>query len=107
MQAWAQFSVNAKTAYFAHRCDHIRELALEQVQARLPATPQRARLLAMGYSERELAQIAATLDVFNAGNPPYLVLAHRHQGKPVFWPHAGGAHPRRHKTCCRARPSTP
>lgn len=75
LQAWAQFSANAKTAYFAHRCDHLRELALEQVQAHLPATPQRARLRAMGYSERELAQIAATLDVFNAGNPAYLVLA--------------------------------
>ena len=75
LQAWRQFSANAKTRYFERRCEHIRTLAVQQVQAGLPVTSQRARLRALGYSERDLAQIAATLDVFNAGNPPYLVLA--------------------------------
>lgn len=75
LQAWAQFSVNAKTRCFERQCEHIRLLAVDQVQVHLPATPQRTRLLALGYSERELAQVAATLDVFNAGNPPYLLLA--------------------------------
>jgi hypothetical protein len=75
LRAWAQFSANAKTRYFEHRCEHIRTLAVQRVQAGLPVVSQQARLRALGYSERELAQIAATLDVFNAGNPPYLVLA--------------------------------
>jgi len=75
LRAWAQFSANAKTRYFERQCEHIRTLAVQQVQAGLPVVSQHARLQALGYSERELAQITATLDVFNAGNPPYLVLA--------------------------------
>lgn len=75
LQAWAQFAANAKTRYFERQCEHIRTLAVQQVQAGLSVASQRARLRALGYSERELAQIAETLHVFNAGNPPYLVLA--------------------------------
>lgn len=75
LAAWPQFSVNASTRYFERHCHHLRTLAEQQVHATLPQNSQHTRLLAMGYSERELAQIAATLDVFNAGNPPYLVLA--------------------------------
>lgn len=74
-QAWGRFAGSARTHGFERRCDAIRLLSWQRVGASFPMHDQGPRLRALGYSERELAQIRAVLDAFDYGNPKYLVLA--------------------------------
>jgi hypothetical protein len=75
LEAWRQFRPTAQSRYFERICDEIRLLAWEQMSSAFTFAPQRKRLEALGYSDREISQIAATLDLFDYGNPKYLVLA--------------------------------
>lgn len=75
VEAWRQFQPSARSHYFESRCDAIRLTAWEQVGAAFDVEPRSGSLRRLGYSEYELAQIRATLDVFDYGNPKYLVLA--------------------------------
>lgn len=75
VEAWRQFQPSASSHYFESRCDAIRLTAWEQVGAAFDVEPRTASLRQLGYSDTELAQIRATLDVFDYGNPKYLVLA--------------------------------
>jgi hypothetical protein len=75
VEAWRRFQPSAATHYFERRCDDIRLAAWQQMADSFEIRPQFERLRALGYSERELAQIRATLDIFDYGNPKYLVLA--------------------------------
>lgn len=75
MDAWQQFQPSARTHFLESRCDGIRLQAWEQMADALDIEPQRERLRELGYSHAELAQIRETLDVFDYGNPKYLVLA--------------------------------
>lgn len=75
VEAWRQFQPSARSHYFESRCDAIRLTAWEQVGAAFDIAPRSGSLGRLGYSDTELAQIRATLDVFDYGNPKYLVLA--------------------------------
>lgn len=75
LEAWRQFQPSARSHYFESRCDNIRLTAWEAVGAAFDIEPQSEALGALGYSERELAGIRETLDIFDYGNPKYLVLA--------------------------------
>lgn len=75
MEAWRQFQPSARTHYFESRCNDIRLFSWEGAHGAFDPAPQPDRLRRLGYSEMELAQIRATLDVFDYGNPKYLVFA--------------------------------
>jgi hypothetical protein len=75
IQAWTRFQPSAATHYFERHCDAMRLSAWQAVRDAFEISPQPPRLRALGYSERELAEIRATLDIFDYGNPEYLVLA--------------------------------
>lgn len=75
IEAWRQFQPSARSHFFETRCDDIRLAAWEQVGAEFAIEPRTGSLRRLGYSESEIGQIRATLDVFDYGNPKYLVLA--------------------------------
>lgn len=75
VEAWKRFQPSAQTYYFERHCDAIRLRAWEEMAGAFAIKPQSQRLAALGYSDRELADIRATLDIFDYGNPKYLVLA--------------------------------
>jgi hypothetical protein len=59
---------------FVEAARELRRVAEEGV-ATLDPPPIAGRLAAMGYAERELAEIRATVEVFSHGNQPYLLIA--------------------------------
>lgn len=59
---------------FAEAARELRRVAEEGVAA-LDPPPIAGRLAAMGYAERELEEIRATIEVFSRGNQPYLLIA--------------------------------
>jgi hypothetical protein len=73
--AWKRFQPSARTYYFERHCDAIRLRAWEEMAGAFDIRPHSQQLTALGYSDRELAEIRATLDIFDYGNPKYLVLA--------------------------------
>tara|TARA_R110002074_G_scaffold333844_1_gene504067 strand:- start:5922 stop:6851 length:930 start_codon:yes stop_codon:yes gene_type:complete len=75
IEAWKRFQPSARTHYFERHCDAIRLRAWEEMAGAFDIRPQSQQLTALGYSDRELAEIRATLDIFDYGNPKYLVLA--------------------------------
>ncbi len=75
IDAWRQFQPSARTHFFESSCDAIRLSAWEQVGSMFNVRPVAQRLQAIGYSESELAQIRAVLNIFDYGNPKYLVFA--------------------------------
>lgn len=75
IEAWRQFQPSARTHYFESRCDAIRLSAWEQTGASFEVPQLASRLQQIGYSDAELGQIRAMLDIFDYGNPKYLVLA--------------------------------
>jgi len=75
LEAWRQFQPSARSHYFESRCDDIRLTAWEEVAGAFDIKPQCDELARLGYSENELARIRDTLDIFDYGNPKYLVLA--------------------------------
>ncbi|MCL1477092.1 MAG: halocarboxylic acid dehydrogenase DehI family protein [Marinobacter sp.] len=75
IEAWKRFQPSARTYYFERHCDAIRLRAWEEMAGAFDIRPQSQQLTALGYSDRELAEIRATLDIFDYGNPKYLVLA--------------------------------
>jgi hypothetical protein len=75
IEAWKRFQPSARTYYFERHCDAIRLTAWEEMAAAFEIKPQSPHLTALGYSKRELGEIRATLDIFDYGNPKYLVLA--------------------------------
>lgn len=75
VEAWQQFQPSAASHYFESRCDAIRLCALEEVQNAFEVPPHDAQLRSFGYSDMEIADIRAVLDIFDYGNPKYLVLA--------------------------------
>ena len=50
-------------------------LSWERRSSSFTIAPQRKRLEALGYSDRGVAQICGTLDLFDYGNQKYLLLA--------------------------------
>jgi hypothetical protein len=75
IEAWRQFQPSARTHYFESRCDAIRLSAWEQTGSSFDVPPLTTRLQQIGYSEAEIGQIRTVLDIFDYGNPKYLVLA--------------------------------
>lgn len=75
VEAWRQFQPSARSHYFESRCDAIRISAWEQVGTAFSVPSLTERLQRLGYSDVERAQIRAMLDIFDYGNPKYLVLA--------------------------------
>lgn len=94
VEAWRQFQPSARSHYFESRCDAIRLTAWEQVGAAFDIEPRSDSLGRLGYSDNELAQIRATLDVFDYGNPKYLVLATAIQQSLCHGRRLGGGLPR-------------
>lgn len=75
VEAWRQFQPSAASHYFESRCDAIRLRAWEEVQNAFEVPGHDAKLRSVGYSDIEISCIRATLDIFDYGNPKYLVLA--------------------------------
>jgi hypothetical protein len=75
IEAWRQFQPSARTHYFESRCDAIRLSAWVRTGASFEVPQLASRLQQIGYSDTELTQIRAMLDIFDYGNPKYLVLA--------------------------------
>lgn len=75
IDAWRQFRPTAASPFFASASEELRRLSSEATSSAFAIPAQRAALEGAGYSGREVAQIADTLDLFDHGNPKYLVLA--------------------------------
>lgn len=75
IEAWRQFQPSAASHFFESHCGAIRLSAWEQVGSSFDIPPLDARLQRIGYSDTELSQIRAMLDIFDYGNPKYLLLA--------------------------------
>lgn len=93
LEAWHQFRPSARSHFFESRCDAIRLSAYEQVGSSFNVQPIAQRLQAIGYSDSELAQIRAVLDIFDYGNPKYLVFATAIQQSLCDGRHLGGGAP--------------
>jgi hypothetical protein len=75
LDAWRQFRPTAASAFFHEASDGLRRLAWDDVAAAFDVPSQRPALEANGYSAREIEQIRDLLDLFDHGNPKYLILA--------------------------------
>jgi Halocarboxylic acid dehydrogenase DehI. len=74
-EAWRRFSPSAKTHLFERVSDEMRLSSWEYMKQSFVIAGQADELREIGYSERELAQIDAVLDIFDYGNPKYLIFA--------------------------------
>jgi hypothetical protein len=74
LEAWRQFRPTADTAFFREASADLKRLSWDEMSA-FDITPQRPALESAGYSDRELAQILDVLDLFDDGNPKYLIVA--------------------------------
>lgn len=75
VESWRQFRPVARSHFFERVSNELRMRAWEGMSSSFTIAPQRRRLETGGYSDREVAQIVATLDLFDYGNPKYLILA--------------------------------
>lgn len=75
MESWRQLRPSARSHFFESRCDGIRLQAWEEMANAFSIAPRSDSVRQLGYSEAELGHIRSTLDVFDYGNPKYLVLA--------------------------------
>jgi hypothetical protein len=91
VEAWRQFQPSARSHYFESRCDAIRLSAWEQIGSAFDVSPLIPSLQQIGYSDTELTQIRAMIDIFDYGNPKYLVLATAIQQSLCGDRHLGGA----------------
>nr|AAA25831.1 D-2-haloalkanoate dehalogenase [Pseudomonas putida] len=66
---------SAKTHFFERASDDIRIRSWELMGQSFVIEGQTDRLREMGYSVREIGQIRAVLDIFDYGNPKYLIFA--------------------------------
>lgn len=73
--AWSRFSPSAKTHFFERISDEMRLSSWEHMKQSFVIVSQVDHLRKTGYSEFELAQIGAVLDIFDYGNPKYLIFA--------------------------------
>lgn len=71
---WEGFQEIAGSSLFASACTRLRA-ETEAAVAALPRPALAQRLSQIGYASRELDEIRETLEVFSAGNYPYLLLA--------------------------------
>lgn len=71
---WSAIAPLAGRQRFAEACTALRAEAEAQADALGPADLT-APLLAMGYAPRELDEIRACIEVFSAGNMPYILIA--------------------------------
>nr|5H01_A Chain A, (R)-2-haloacid dehalogenase [Pseudomonas putida]5H01_B Chain B, (R)-2-haloacid dehalogenase [Pseudomonas putida]5H01_C Chain C, (R)-2-haloacid dehalogenase [Pseudomonas putida]5H01_D Chain D, (R)-2-haloacid dehalogenase [Pseudomonas putida] len=74
-EAWRRFAPSAKTHFFERASDDIRIRSWELMGQSFVIEGQTDRLREMGYSVREIGQIRAVLDIFDYGNPKYLIFA--------------------------------
>nr|ADL27927.1 putative R-2-chloropropionic acid specific dehalogenase [Pseudomonas sp. 2-CPA-26] len=75
VEAWRRFAPSAKTHFFERASDDIRIRSWELIAQSFVIEGQTGRLQEMGYSVREIDQIRAVLDIFDYGNPKYLIFA--------------------------------
>jgi halocarboxylic acid dehydrogenase DehI len=75
LEAWRQFRPTARCRFFERVSDELRLVAWAGMSSSFAISSQRKKLEAFGYSDREIAQIEATLDLFDYGNQKYLILA--------------------------------
>lgn len=73
--AWRSFVPSARTHFFERVSDEMRLSAWERVDESFVIADQTGRLRDIGYSEREIEQIREVLDIFDYGNPKYLIFA--------------------------------
>lgn len=73
--AWRRFSPSAKTYFFERVSDEMRLSSWEHMEEAFVIADQAGHLREIGYSEYEIAQIRTVLDIFDYGNPKYLILA--------------------------------
>src|SRR5205823_4728978 len=57
LEAWRQFRPTARSHFFERASDELRLLSWEGMSSSFTIEPQRKRLEALGYSDREIAQI--------------------------------------------------
>lgn len=74
-EAWQRFSPSAKTRFFEGASDRMRCSSCVHMEKSFFIAGQSARLQEIGYSSREIAQIRTVLDIFDYGNPKYLIFA--------------------------------
>ena len=74
LEAWRQFRPTAGSAFFHDASNELKLLAWDEISS-FAITPQRPALEAAGYADQEIVQIMQMLDLFDHGNPKYLILA--------------------------------
>ena len=74
-EAWSRFTPSAKTHFFERVSDEMSLSSWEHMKQSFVIVSQVDHLHKTGYSEFELAQIGAVLDIFDYGNPKYLIFA--------------------------------
>jgi len=74
-EVWSRFSPSAKTHFFERVSDEMRLSSWEHMKESFIIGSQVDHLRKIGYSEFELSQIGAVLDIFDYGNPKYLIFA--------------------------------
>lgn len=74
-EAWRRFAPSAKTHFFERASDDLRIRSWELIEQSFVIEGQTGRLLEIGYSPREIDQIRTVLDIFDYGNPKYLMFA--------------------------------
>ena len=75
LEVWRQLRPIAATHMFEEAGEEVRRLARDRMASAFAVPSHAASLEAAGYSEKELGEIHGTLEVFEYGNPKYLILA--------------------------------
>jgi hypothetical protein len=75
IEVWRQLRPIAASHAFEDGSEDVRRLARDRMASAFTIPAHVTPLEAAGYSDRELAQIRGTLDLFEYGNPKYLILA--------------------------------
>jgi hypothetical protein len=75
VEAWRRFAPSAKTHFFERASDDVRIQSWGLIGQSFAIEGQTSRLEEIGYSAREIEQIRAVLDIFDYGNPKYLIFA--------------------------------
>ncbi len=102
---WSAIAPIARTAAFAEACATLRAAA-ETQSARLAPAPLAPRLLAQSYAPEELDSIRACIEIFAAGNMPYVLMATvaRLLLEDQAWFGGGSAEPARGPAAVPAKP---
>ena len=94
LEAWRQLQPSATTHYFESCSNAIRLTSWECARDRFTIEPSAKALRELGYSDAELAAIRQTVDIFDYGNPKYLLLATAIQQSLCHGRRLGGGSPR-------------